>query len=191
MRIEELRKAIRGLVRTEVRKAVAEEVSKAMGKVLVEMVKEIKANDSSKNKEIVEESTENTPPIYTKSPKLNSVLAETARGYKPLPKIENESTNLASLMGGDFEKIGQGEEAVTKVDNQGPTTKLDFLKQMVGASGPAIMNQPSALDGGTEVPDMLKKVFKKDFRAIMRRIDEQKKGLSPGGYIDPSKVIAG
>ena len=36
----------------------------------------------------------------------------------------------------------------------------------------------------------LKKVFKKDFRAVMKKIDEQKKN-GGGGYIDPSKVLAG
>ena len=185
MKMDELKKAIRGLIREEVKKAVAEEVSKAMGKVLVEMVKEIKANPSShtivENVETPEVST-----LHTKNPKLNSVLAETARHFTPNPKTADAAAvGLAALMEGGFDKIGQNES----VGIESPPTKLDFLKQMVGASGPAVMNQPSALDGGAEVPDVLKKVFKKDFRAVMKRIDEQKNGKASGGYIDPSKVI--
>jgi len=175
MKIDELKRAIQGLIRTEVKKVVAEEVSKAMGKVLVEMVKEIKSNDSIPR--IIEESTEeevesNVPILKTNNPKLNNVLAETARHFKPLPR--NSGAGLAELMDGGFDKIGGGED----VGVEAPATKLDFLKQMVGQSNPA--SQPSALDGGNEVPDVLKKVFKKDFRAIMKKIDEQKKGLSGG-----------
>ena len=179
MKIDELKKALRHLVREEVKKAVAEEVSKAMGKVLVEMVKEIKSNNSST---IVEESTEEPVVLQTKNPKLNSVLAETARNFKPLKKTA-DSTGLVELMG-DFEKIGKEEN----VGVEPPATKLDFLKQMVSQS--PVESQPSALDGGANVPDVLKKVFKKDFRAVMKRIDEQKKN-GGGGYIDTSKLLAG
>jgi hypothetical protein len=86
-------------------------------------------------------------------------------------------------MDGGFDKIGQGETAGIKQ----PATNLDFLKQMVSQS-PQATNQPSALDGGSEVPDVLKKVFKKDFRAVMKKIDEQKKN-GGGGYIDPSRLM--
>lgn len=192
MKKEQLLLAIRQLIKAEVKKAVTEEVSKAMGKVLVEMVKEIKANDKKpmvrdfvSTQEI--EDSENPEQVFTKNPKLNSVLAETARNFRPLQKTP-DSSGLAAMMDGDFEKIGRGETAIT---DETPATKLDFLKQMVGNSGPAAMNQPSALDGGDEVPDMLKKVFKKDFRTIMKRIDEQKKGTAPTGYIDPRQVLSG
>jgi hypothetical protein len=198
MKIEELKKAIRGLIRAEVKKAVSEEVSRAMGKVLVEMVKEIKSNNPtptivSERKDAVgqdieyEPETSEMPILKTNNPKLNTVLAETARHFTPLPKTAEMSTGLMAMMEGDFEKIGKSDTAVESA----PVTKLDFLKQMVGPSGPAVMNQPSALDGGSEVPDILKKVFKKDFRAVMKRMDEQKKGLAPGGYIDPTKVLSG
>ena len=52
-------------------------------------------------------------------------------------------------------------------------------------------DQPSALDGGAEVPDMLKKVFKKDFRAVMQKMNEQKNGQGNTGYFDPTKVLSG
>lgn len=189
MKIEELKKAIRHLVRQEVKKIVAEEVSKAMGKVLVEMVKEIKSNNPSP---IVEEVEEEVPSkaaiLQTKNPKLNAVLAETARHFKPLQNTTDMSVGLADLMDGGFDKIGRGET----VGVEPPATKIDFLKQMVGTRGRLLeSSQPSALDGGSEVPDSLKKVFKKDFRAIMKKMDEQKKGMSSGGYIDTTKLLAG
>ena len=184
MKIEELKKAIRNLVRQEVKKVVAEEVSKAMGKVLVEMVKEIKSNNPSPIVEEVEELPPRTAILHTNNPKLNSVLAETARHFKPLKNTSD--VGLAELMDGGFDKIGQGETAGVGA----PATKIDFLKQMVGSSPLMESTQPSALDGGAEVPDALKKVFKKDFRAIMKKMDEQKKG-GGGGYIDTTKLLTG
>ena len=53
-----------------------------------------------------------------------------------------------------------------------------------------IPQQKSVLDSGNEIPDALKSVFKKDFRAVMKKMDEQKK-TGAGGFIDPSKVISG
>ena len=170
MKIDELKKAIRHLVRQEVKKIVAEEVSKAMGKVLVEMVKEIKSNNPSPIVEEVEEVPSQAAILQTKNPKLNSVLAETARHFKPLQNTPDTSVGLVDLMEGGFDKIGRRET----VGVEPPATKIDFLKQMVGVTVHGI-NQPSALDGGAEVPDALKKVFKKDFRAIMKKMDEQKK----------------
>ena len=56
---------------------MAEEVSKAMGKVLVEMVKEIKSSNSPRITESIEEPVDEIPEvIHTKNPKLNSVLAK-------------------------------------------------------------------------------------------------------------------
>jgi len=182
MKIDELKKALKHLIREEVKKVVADEVNKAMGKVLVEMVKEIKANNNSPT--IVEE-VEHSTIINTKNPKLNSVLAETTRHFKPLPKTADMVTGLAELMDGGFDKVGQGEDIGIK---EKPSSNMEFLKQMV-AQSPQPMNQPSVLDGGSGIPDALKKVFKKDFRAIMKKIDEQKNG--GGGYIDPSKVLSG
>lgn len=196
MKTHELRQILRRIIKEE----VAAEVSRAMGKVLVEMVKEIKSNHQSptivndsgrkdyvgREVELEEDVTPDGPILQTNNPKLNGVLAETARHFKPNKKTMDAAVGLAELMGGGFDKIGQNESAGV---SEPPATKLDFLKQMVGAPGPAVMNQPSALDGGAGVPDVLKKVFKKDFRAVMKRIDEQKSGKASGGYIDPSKVI--
>ena len=192
MKIDDLKKAIRILVREEVKKAVAEEVSKAMGKVLVEMVKEIKINDKPRQiTESVEAPLEEV--IHTKNPKFNSVLAETARYSKPHPR--SDLTNLAELMDGGFNKIGREEvsyEEQAQLENPtptfgGPSKNMDFLKQMVGPS--LAPQQRSVLDSDV-VPDVLKGVFKKDFRSIMKKIDETKKN-GGGGFIDPSRVLAG
>jgi hypothetical protein len=185
MKIDELKIALKNMIRAEVKKAVAEEVSKAMGKVLVEMVREIKASPKETIVEEVEEEQLESP-INTKNPKLNSVLAETARHFRPLPKTADMSSGLAELMDGGFDKIGQSEDI--GLMKEAPN-KLDFLKQMVSQT-PQVMSQPSALDGGAGVPDVLKKVFKKDFRAVMKKMDEQKKS-GAGGYIDPTKLLTG
>jgi hypothetical protein len=179
MKIDDLRKALKTLIREEVKKAVTEEVNRAMGKVLVEMVKEIKLNDKRNIIESTEEPLQEV--IHTKNPKLNSVLAETARYSKPLPK--DLTTNLAELMDGGFDKIGTYES--TNVEE--PKTNMGFIKQMVGES--VVPQQKSVLDSGN-VPDILKGVFKKDFRAVMKKIDETKKS-GGSGMIDPSRVLGG
>jgi hypothetical protein len=46
------------------------------------------------------------------------------------------------------------------------------------------------LDAGVEIPDSLKSVFKKDFRAIMKKIDETKK-TGGSGLINASQVLSG
>lgn len=181
MKVNELRLLIRQIVKEE----VASEVSKAMGKVLVEMVKEIKRPNQTVIKESVQEEEEEeiqAPILKTKNAKLNSALAATAHRFKPLPR--QPGAGLVELMEGGFDKIGQNESTgVTE-----PATKIDFLKSMVGNGG--VSQTPSVLDNGAAVPDALKAVFKKDFRAVMKKMDEQRTG-GGGGYIDPSKVLAG
>ena len=187
MKIDEFKKAIKGLIREEVKRTVAEEINKAMGKVLVEMVKEIKSNNSTSK--IVEEKTETSnnsvAEINTKNPKLKSALLETAKHFKPLPKTNTNS--LVELMGGGFDKIGQSQEPIA---TEKPDTNLGFLKQMVGDS--IVQSQQSVLDSrsGVEIPEVLKNVFKKDFRSVMKKMDEQKK-TGPMGLINSSQILTG
>ena len=170
MKVNELQQLIRRMVKEE----VASEVNKAMGKVLVEMVKEIKNSPTVQT--ITEEEIPDVSILKTNNPKLNSVLEETARNYKPLPK--NESTSLVDLMDGGFEKIGKHEI----IDPGQPKTKMEFLKQMVNESvQPAV---PSVLDGGTPIPESLKKIFKKDFRSILNLSKTKHGGYSPNVSMD-------
>jgi hypothetical protein len=193
MKIDDLKKTIRFLIREEVKKAVAEEVSKAMGKVLVEMVKEIKTNDKPRQiAEAVKEPLEEI--IHTKNPRLNSVLAETARYSRPLQRTDL-TANLAELMDGGFEKIGQTEDASYQEPEQRPvptfdkaSKNMDFLKQMVGNS-PLVPQQRSVLDSGA-VPDVLKGVFNKDFRSTMKKINEVAK-TGGSGLISASQIVGG
>jgi hypothetical protein len=184
MKIDDLKKVIRQLVR--------EEVNKAMGKVLVELIKEVKSPTSSiipHTQEDTVDSIMNEPAeerplaaiIKTSNPKLASVLAETARNFKPNPKSLEGGSSLVSLMG-QFGKIGKSES----LGISAPQSRLDYLKEVVTATP----DMPSALDGGSEVPDILKKVFKTDFRKLMKKIDETKK-TGGSGLINPSQVLSG
>ena len=173
---EQLRQIIRKIVREE----VSSEVNRAMGKILVEMVKEVKRTPSAPAQEVLEEEEEtNMPVLQTNNPRLNGVLAETARHYKPLPKAES-GESLISLMEGGFEKIGKHEVVTAGT----PATKMDFLKQMVNES---VRETPSALEANAPVPDALKKIFKKDFRAVIKK---SKEGTG-GGFFNPSAVLSG
>lgn len=166
MKINELKQLIRQLVKEE----VSSEVNKVMGKVLVEMVREIKIPTINKQTSTEEESVSTfQPPILkTNNPKLNGVLAETARNFKPSQESPGGSS-LAELVGGEFNKIGGDENIITS----NPLSKIDYLKTVITEN----TLTPSALDGGEAVPDMLKKIFKKDFRPVMKAINEKKKGI--------------
>lgn len=192
-KVDDLKRVIRLLVKEEVKKAVAEEVQKAMGKILVEIIKEVKSGEASRVVEQVQE--EPTPEvIHTRNPRLNSVLAETARHSRPLPRTDS----LAEIMGGDFEKIGQSQEMtyeepyqpknVPMFDKNSPSKNMDFLKQMVG-DAPLVPQQKSVLDSAA-VPDVLKGVFKKDFRKVMKKIDESAKG-GGSGLINAGQLFSG
>lgn len=184
---KKLNTKVQGLIR----EAVAEEVSKAMGKVLVEMVKEIKKPTIT---EEVHTEKESSTPINTNNPKLNAVLADTARNFRPLKK--ELGGQIAELMDGGFDKIGQDQDpSYTEPDQPNQPrvvvsdgTNLGFLKQVV-SEGVTTGQQQSVL-GTDVVPDVLKGVFKKDFRAVIRKMDEQKK-FGSSGMIDPRSVLSG
>jgi hypothetical protein len=162
---------LKQLLRQIIREEVTEQVNKAMGKILVEVLKESRKIPPSPT--VVEEEKTNRPLPLTKNEALNAVLAETARTHTHLPN-NDEGVSLAQLMGDGFDKVGQNEKAVTT-----PTTKIDFLKQIVNES--ATSAQGSVTDSPA-VPEMLKKVFKKDFRAIMKKMEDQKKEGNQGLY---------
>ena len=90
MKVNELQQLIRRMVKEE----VANEVSKAMGKVLVEMVKEIKKTSTAPV--LSEEVEVPVPVLRTNNPKLTAVLAETARSNrcKKLWKLTIFSTTI-------------------------------------------------------------------------------------------------
>lgn len=202
MKAEDLVKLIDRLVEKKlntrvqriIKEAVAEEVSKAMGKVLVEMVKEIKKPTITEETHTEEETPQRPAPLVTGNPKLNAVLAETARNFKPLKK--EMGGQLAELMDGGFDKIGQDEDAsysdptlpsqpkVTISDG----TNLGFLKQVV-SEGVTTGQQQSVL-GTDAVPDVLKNVFFKKAASVVRKMNEQKKNGSQG-LIDPRNVLSG
>ena len=171
---EQLRQLIRKMVKEE----VTAEVNRAMGKVLVEMVKEIKkptkpiVESQEEPEEVVEEAETTAPVLKTANPRLNSVLAETARNFKPLPKTD-ECVSMADLMDGGFDKIGQNET----VELEKPKTKIDFLKQMITES--AVPAAPSVLDNAAELPPALKKLCKKDFKGILELSKKKQGGYSP------------
>jgi hypothetical protein len=170
MKATELQQLIRRMIKEE----VAAEVSKAMGKVLVEMVREIKNSPTAQT--ITEEETPDVPVLKTNNPRLNSVLAETARNYKPLPR---ENTSLVDLMEGGFEKIGKHE----KVEAGQPKTKMEFLKQMVNES--VQPHAESVLDvAPEELPAGLQNIFKKDFKAILNLSKSKRGGYSPNVSMD-------
>lgn len=177
-------------IRQLIKEEVASQVNSTMGKMLVEMMH----GSNSSRKDYVGQEVPNPPsPIHTNNPRLNSVLAETARNFKPAPREDRGS--LAELLDGGFDKIGS-EDSVYDTEISQPTkpvvsdgTNVGFLKQIISEGATTGAPQQSVL-GTTAVPDVLKGVFKKDFRAVMKKIDEQKK-FGSSGLINPQMVLSG
>ena len=167
MKAERLKQVLRQMICEE----VTEQVNKALSKILVEVMRENRKPVITE--EVAPELERSVRTISTGNTALDSVLAETAKNPRVIPN-ENVGVSLVSLMNEGFEKIGQNEEAVT---TDIPTTKIGFLKQLVSESAPPVQR---SVTEGVEVPEMLKKVFKKDFRAIMKAMDRQKKEGNSG-----------
>jgi hypothetical protein len=193
MKANELKQLIKEVARDVIKEEVAKEVNSAMIKLVAQLLKEHKSSKSTQAKRVVREEVVQEEPeakrpvvnISTGNSKLDAVLAETAKNSTPLKKVSN-GESLVELLG-RFDKIGQSESPVITEQKQ-PENRMEYLKQIVGDA--TIENIPSALDEGVEVPDSLKKVFKTDFRALMRAMDKQKKSGGPG-MIDTSRVLGG
>jgi hypothetical protein len=178
-------------VKQLIREEVSSQVNKVMGKMLVEMIKESKQPVSKQSIPV----SQTEIPTFTKDPRLNSVLTETARYSQP---IRRPAGQLAELMDGGFDKIGGGEEVYTS--ESGPSaprpriqqdgTNLAFLRSMVSSEDAASVGQQQSVLGTDAVPDVLKAVFNKNFRKEMKKIDEVKKN-GPSGLINPSMVLSG
>jgi hypothetical protein len=177
-------KKLNASVKQLIKEEVYSEVNKVMGKMIVEMIKESKQPSTNSQVE---------SPINTRNPKLNSILAETARSSRPQPR----RSTLVDLMDGGFDKIGGGlEPAYTSTGNKTilsePKTNIDgsnmsFVKSMVTEG--AVIDQQQSVLGTDAVPDVLKGVFNKNFSKVIKKMDEQKKNGSPG-LINPSSVFS-
>lgn len=187
-------KKLNTTIRQLIREEISAEVNKAMGRVLVEMVKEVKKSPTITEEIYVEEQRPITQ-INTKNSKLNSVLAETAKNFKPLQRTA-DSGMLAELLDGGFDKIGMDEEvSYSQLSSPTPRSKMiepdgtnvGFLKSIV-SEGTTTGQQQSVL-GTNAIPDNLKSVFKKDFRAVLKKMDEQKK-YGTSGMIDPRTLLS-
>ena len=182
-------KKVNTKIRQLIKEEVASQVNSTMGKMLVEMVN----GQQSPRKNYMDQETPYLPsPINTNNPKLNSVLAETARNFRPIPKEDRGS--LAELLDGGFDKIG-AEDTIYDTESGQPRpvvsdgTNVGFLKQIISEGNTTGAPQQSVL-GTNAVPDVLKGVFKKDFRSVLKKIDEQKK-FGSSGLINPQMVLSG
>lgn len=186
-------KKIDSRIRQLIKEEVSSQVNATMGKMLIEMVQ--KSNSTVGRKKYIGQEVPEQSPINTNNPRLNAVLAETARGFRPNPREGRGS--LAELLDGGFDKIGTNEDVSYEVRGSPQTpkeilndgTNVGFLKQIVSEGVSTGQVQQSVL-GTASVPDVLKSVFKKDFRSVIRKMDEQKKNGSPG-LINPMNVLSG
>jgi len=213
MKANELKKLIGEVVKKEIKQQVIQEVNKALSHIIAELIKSKSAPASTKSKpapalphreisedarkilddadHLLNESVSNPPTpkikISTGNPMLDAALAETAKTYTPNSQPTGEfNNNLSNLISSGFDKIGNEEEAITTKSNRNvPKTNIGRLREIVSEAS----CNPSVTETAV-VPDALKKIFNRDFRSLMKAID-QKKNAGPTGIIDPSKVISG
>jgi hypothetical protein len=174
-------------IRQIIKEEISSEINKAMGKILVEMVKEVKKMPITE--EIHKEEKPLQSPINTSNLKLNSALAETAKNFKPLQKTSDASLSLVELMDGGFDKIGEKNISYSgqqpKIEPDG--TNIGFLKSMITEGTSA--GQSQSILGTDAVPDVLKNIFFKKAKDVMKKMDEQKKHGTMG-MIDPRSVLS-
>lgn len=173
-------------------KLIAEEVSKQLPKILFEMLERQKPVITERQEQRVQQPTtgynteqlltENVvtrrePKRYVKDPILNKILNETTPG---LPQTMHGSS-LVELQE-SFGKIGANEEIYQQSRPPEPTYIAPHLENMPVQS---YTDSPN-------VPDVLKNVFKKDFRQLMKKVDEKKKmgavGSNAGNIFDPASL---
>ena len=177
-------KKLNAKVKQLIREEVSSQVNKVMGHMLVEMM------SRGKTVPVHEEPMES--PINTKNPKLNQVLAETARRSKPLPR----TNQLVELLGGDFDKIGGEVEESYSINSPNVSadpvepdgTNIGFLKSMISEG--TTTGQVQSVLGTDAVPDVLKGVFFGKARDVVRKMNEQKKHGTQG-LISPAGLFSG
>lgn len=172
MKIDKFKQVLKQMIREEVSRAVAEEVNKSMVKLLAEVIQN-RPNELSPVGSGVS-------PIQTKNPKLNEALKNTARNMGT-SEVRPASTRVS--LSEMFSKIDSNEEVFTPataapapVQING-SSNIGMLKSVV--SPEPIGQQSSILTESNVVTDTL---FKKDFRTLMRKIDEKKKSGSTGFF---------
>jgi len=191
MNTKELAKIIKIAVREEINRSVKElikeEITKAMGKIIAELILSkgdiitetaTKMVPKQESPQLIAEARE-IPSIKTGNPKLDAILKETAAKHTGIPREEH--VDYSELVG-KFDKVGVSEEIVSSQKKE-PETNIDFLKQMVS---PSVETTPSVTEIPGAVPDSLKKIFKKDFSAVLKKMDEVKK--SGTRHINPIAV---
>jgi hypothetical protein len=170
MKTSELKEIIRDVVKQE----VITEVNKQMVKLVAQILKETRSSKPTHTQKIVESTLETVkPPVpvrkLTGNPMLDSILSDT------IPFTKEQKGEYAKIMTETFSKIGGDQEALSE-----PKTKMDFLKSIV--SDP-VSQRTSVVD---TAPPAIKKLFDKDFGAILKK---SKAGSS--GMFNPSMILSG
>lgn len=179
MKTEDLIKVLRKLIKEEVQKTVADEVNKSMARLLSEVINNRASTHTGKSfvGEQVEQEQEAPPQKqYAKNNRLNEALNSTVPDLRARDAKAGFTSPRASLMD-MFDKIEAPEEAYAQPQPQRPqdvvldtSSKINMLKSIV--SPEPVGQQVSVLDHVAATP--IANVFKKDFRALMKKMDQQK-----------------
>lgn len=160
-----------------IREIVENEVPKYVNKAVISILYEAVKNQKCDRKANIQKPSSNSNPSnnninrhsikkkYTNNEVLNDILNETV---SDLPKTEP----LVSI----DESISHKKE--NQPNSMPVNNRLDFLKSIITES--SVPEQTSVMDNINSIPPDLKKVFNRDFRSVMKAIDEKKKtGINP------------
>lgn len=175
-------------LREILKKMISEEVQKQLPKLLFELlgqngknvIKEVSIPSNGVNKPAMSKPISVRPvavkPVapkpmrqYVKNPILNKILNETTPG---LAQTSYNNTSVLDMVGGNFNKTGMNDEVYTS------------MKELVNED---VTPMPSVSETNSVVENnplaSLSKVFNRDYRSVMKAIDEKKKGGISGNMM--------
>jgi len=180
-----IKKLVKEEVRKQVKSVVTEEMNNQMTKLLAEVLRGGTPTTQHLNESVAPVApVHRAPPkpkpnVKTGNPLLDEALNNTEGGI-----IHESGGESVSLMGeitriGESEGIDVAEFLKPKVREFeiDKSSNLNMLKSIVGAGSAEEM--PSVLDVPDEI-NPLASVFKQDFRAKMKVINDKAKNMSPG-----------
>jgi hypothetical protein len=168
MNANEFKRIIKQLVKEEVQREVADQVNKSMVRLLGEVLNNRTVIPPPQTQQITEVKKEpvqvkqTVKKKYVNNPMLNDILNQTA-----------EAGGLPS----NGPSVSLDEPLQSSINSQpvyDNNTKIGMLRNMM-AQSPAPTSTPSITEIPGAVPESLKEVFNRDFRAIMKAVDQKKK----------------
>lgn len=175
MKANNLREILKKMISEEVQKQLPKLLFELLGQTGKNVIKEANISSNNVNKQSIAKPVAVKPVApkqikqYVKDPVLNKILNETTPG---LVQTTYNNTSVLDMVGGNFEKIGKNDEIYTS------------MKELVNEEVATISTVPEVNSVVESNPlAALSKVFNRDYRAVMKAIDDKKKNGVSGNMM--------